>query len=86
MEYVYAAMWFIVGLLLIFRFGKMNKIFYFAGGLFLVMGVWWLAGAIWAQDLFAGMLGWVYRGLMAVALVLLCLAYYRERTKDHDGD
>lgn len=82
MEYIYAAMWFLVGLLLIFRFGKLNRIFYFAGGLFLVMGVWWLAGAVLARDLFAGALGWIFRGLMAVALVLLCMAYYRERKKD----
>ena len=26
-------MWFIVALLLVFRFGKLNKIFYFAGGI-----------------------------------------------------
>ena len=46
LDYVYAAMWFAAALLLFFRFGKMNKIFYFAGALFLVMGGWWLAGAI----------------------------------------
>ena len=81
LDYVYAAMWFAVALLLFFRFGKMNKIFYFAGALFLVMGGWWLAGAILQQDLFAGALGWAFRGVMAVALVLLCMAYYRERKK-----
>ena len=81
MDYVYAIMWFVLGLLLIFRFGRMNKIFYFAGGLFLVMGGWWLAGAVLGQSLFQGALGWVFRGLMAVALVLLCLAYYKERNK-----
>lgn len=35
------------------------------------------------QDLFAGALGWAFRGVMAVALVLLCMAYYRERKKDN---
>ena len=45
LDYVYAAMWFAAALLLFFRFGKMNKIFYFAGALFLVMGGWWLAGS-----------------------------------------
>ena len=74
---------FIVALLLVFRFGKLNKIFYFAGALFFVMGAWWLVGAILQQDLFAGALGWAFRGVMAVALVLLCMAYYRERKKDN---
>ena len=83
LDYLYAAMWFIVALLLVFRFGKLNKIFYFAGALFFVMGAWWLVGAILQQDLFAGALGWVFRGVMAVALVLLCMAYYRERKKDN---
>ena len=36
MGYVYAAMWFIAGLILIFRLSKENKIFYVAGGFFLV--------------------------------------------------
>ena len=81
LAYVTASVWFAVALLLFFRFGKMNEIFYFAGALFLVMGGWWLAGAILQQDLFAGALGWAFRGVMAVALVLLCMAYYRERKK-----
>ena len=42
MGYVYAAMWLIAGLILIFRLSKENKIFYVAGGFFLVLGVWWL--------------------------------------------
>lgn len=42
MGYVYAAMWLIAGLILIFRLSKENKIFYVAGGFFLVLGVWWM--------------------------------------------
>ena len=37
MGYVYAAMWLIAGLILIFRLSKENKIFYVAGG-FLLFG------------------------------------------------
>mgnify|MGYP000248316198 CR=1 FL=1 len=40
MGYVYAAMWLIAGLILIFRLSKENKIFYVAGGFFLVLGFW----------------------------------------------
>lgn len=54
LDYLYAAMWFIVALLLVFRFGKLNKIFYFAGALFFVMGAWWLVGAILQQGSVCG--------------------------------
>ena len=46
MGYVYAAMWLIAGLILIFRLSKENKIFYVAGGFFLVLGVWWLLDSL----------------------------------------
>ena len=31
MPYAYAALWFAIGLILIFSMGKENKVFYFAG-------------------------------------------------------
>ena len=46
MGYVYAAMWLIAGLILIFRLSKENKIFYVAGGFFLVLGMWWLLDSL----------------------------------------
>jgi membrane protein implicated in regulation of membrane protease activity len=82
MAYVYAAMWFLIGVLLIFRFGRENKIFYPTGVLFLFMGAWWLCDALLPVDLLKGPLSWVFRGVLAVALVLLCLAYYRSRKRD----
>lgn len=82
MEYVYAGMWLIIGLLLIFRFGRENKIFYAAGGFFIFMGGWWLVDALIETDLFTGVWGWIFRGVMAVALILMCLAYYRSRKED----
>ena len=57
MPYAYAALWFAIGLILIFSMGKENKVFYFAGGFFLLLGAWWLADALLPEvDLFAG--GW----------------------------
>ena len=82
MEYVYAGRWLIIGLLLIFRFGRENKIFYAAGGFFIFMGGWWLVDALIETDLFTGVWGWIFRGVMAVALILMCLAYYRSRKED----
>ena len=55
MEYVYAGMWFLIGLLLIWKLRKENQVFAFAGGIFLFMGAWWLADALLPQlDLFGG--------------------------------
>lgn len=78
MTYVYAAMWFIVGLILIFRMAKENKVFYGAGAFFLLLGGWWLADAILPGDQFAGTAGWVLRGITAVALLAMCVAFFRE--------
>ena len=83
MTYVYAAMWLVVGFLLIFRMAKENKVFYFAGAFFLLLGGWWLANALSPVNLFDGVWGWVLRGITALALVFLCIAFFREskRTK-----
>ena len=55
MEYVYAGMWFLIGLLLIWKLRKENQVFVFAGGIFLFMGAWWLADALLPHaDLFGG--------------------------------
>ena len=53
MGYVYAAMWLIAGLILIFRLSKENKIFYVAGGFFLVLGVWWLLDSLGNRVLYS---------------------------------
>ncbi|HEX3039660.1 MAG TPA: hypothetical protein VHP54_05150 [Caproiciproducens sp.] len=83
MTYVYAAMWFAVGLILIFRMGRENRIFYAAGAFFFLLGGWWLANAIFpGANLFAGIWGWVLRGITAVALVLMCVVFYRETQKE----
>ena len=40
MGYVYAALWFIVGMILVFKMGKENKAFFAVGGFFFFWGVW----------------------------------------------
>ena len=79
MEYVYAGMWFLIGLLLIWKLRKENQVFVFAGGIFLFMGAWWLADALLPQlDLFGG----VYRGVMAAALIVTGLVFFRQKRRD----
>lgn len=84
MNYVYAAMWFLVGLILIFRMGKENKVFYFAGGFFLLLGGWWLANAMSPADLFHGGWGLALRIVTGIALVVLCIAFFKEKRQTAD--
>ncbi len=82
MDYVYAAMWLIVGLILIFRLGKENRVFYVAGGFFLILSGWWIANIVSPEDLFAGTWGIVLRVITAVALVILCVVFWQYYQKD----
>jgi len=86
LTYVYAAMWFAVALILIFRMGRENRVFYGAGAFFLLLGGWWLANAILSENLFTGVWGLVLRGVTAIALVLMCLAFYKETKKNKEDD
>lgn len=83
LDYIYAGMWFLVGLILLLRLRKENRVFLFAGFLFLFMGVWWLANILLPElDLFGGVYAWLFRGVMAGALIVTVLAYYKQRKKD----
>ena len=78
MNYVYAAIWVIAGLILIFQLSKENKIFYVAGGYFIVLGGWWLVDAIqpaWA--VFEGVPGIVLKVVTGIALVILALQFFK---------
>ncbi len=83
MEYFYAVMWFAVGLILIFSFAKEHKIFYLAGGFFVLLGAWWLADALLPDDnLFAGAWGGALQIVTLIALVILSVFFFLERQKN----
>lgn len=71
MQVVYTLLWLAIALLLIFRFGRENKIFYVAAGFFLLMAAVWGYGAATGLDMLHGQLSWVMRGVAALALLLL---------------
>ena len=78
MGYMYAAIWFIAGLVLVFRLAKENKIFYLAGAFFFVLGGWWLADAIQpAWQVFQGVPGIVLKVIAGGVLVILAVQFYR---------
>ena len=84
MNYVYAGMWFVCGLILMVKLGKENRVFYAAGGFFLVLGAWWLAIDLTPEvDLFTGVPGWILRGIAVVALLLLVPTFIRHSREEN---
>lgn len=82
MGYFYAILWFAVGLILMFSMSKENKIFLLAGGVFLVMGCWWLGDAVWPEvKLFEGGWGIGFKCVTGAALVILTTAFFKEYRK-----
>lgn len=85
MQYVYSAVWFIMAMLLIFRFSKESKIFYLAGGMFVVFGFWWLFDAMYPElKLFAGIPGLIFKGIIAVVLVIIAIFYVKYRKNNSE--
>ena len=79
MGYMYAAIFAIAGLVLIFQLSKENKIFYFAGAYFLVMGAWWIIDALKPDiGMFTGVPGIVFKVITAVAFVILAAKFVKE--------
>lgn len=82
MQYFYAIMWFVVGLILLFAMSKENKIFILAGGFFLVLGAWWLADALRPElKMFEGGWGIALKCVTGAALVILTWAFVKEYRK-----
>lgn len=86
MEYVYAGMWIVAGLVLIFRMSKENKVFYFVGGYFIFLGGWWLANAILPINLFTGNWEMALRIITGIALVAFCVVFFRDYRKGAEKD
>lgn len=81
-QYMYAGLWIIIGLILIFSMAKENKIFILAGAFFLVLGGWWLANALIPEtDLFSGGWGIGLKCVTGAALLILTVAFVREYRK-----
>ena len=78
-QFMYAGLWIVIGLILIFSMARENKIFILAGAFFLVLGGWWLANALLPEvDLFAGGWGIALKCITGAALLILTAAFVRE--------
>lgn len=81
MGYVYAALWFIVAIILILKMGKENKAFFVIGGFFFFWGIWQTLNEVLAIDMYSGVYGWIHKGLSVLALAICILVVYSERKK-----
>ena len=78
MGFVYAAIFLVAGLILVFQLSKENKIFYFAGGYFIVMGAWWMVDALKpALKVFEGTPGIVFKVITGIALVVVTWVFIK---------
>ncbi len=81
MGYVYAALWFIVGIILFVRFRREGKIIIPISIYFLFLGGWWLANEFVEADLLHGTYAWILRGISA-AVIAVCGIYYFKKRKN----
>ena len=67
MEFMFPIVILAAGLILIFSLSKENKVFFLAGGYFLVLGAWLLVDRIYPDaDAFAGGWGIAFRVLLSL--------------------
>lgn len=81
MGYVYAVLWFVVGMILVFKMGRENKAFFAVGGFFFFWGIWQTLNEILPINMYDGIYGWIHKAIALLALVLCILVVYKERKK-----
>ncbi len=79
MSFVYAAIFLLIGLFLLIKFTKEDKIFALLGAFFILLGIWWLVSAIFPiLNLFVGILGNILRIVTVVVLGIAIYYYYNK--------
>ena len=74
--YFTAGVMMLLGVLLITKYGREMKLCYVAGGVFIILGVWWVLNTMYPEHpIIGGWLGWVVKG---VALLCCFLQLRRE--------
>lgn len=82
MSIFYGILFFIVALMLIFRFRKENIIFLPLGIYFIIFAAWWIMDGVKPElKMFGGVTGWVIRGISAVALIICGIFYYKNQQR-----
>ncbi len=83
MGYVYSALWFMIAVLLFFKFRKESKIVYVLSAYFVFAGVWWLLNEM--TKLEPGVFGSVFRAVSVLMLAVLAVTYFLEKRKTENS-
>ena len=77
MGYLFTAMFFIIGIYLIFNAIKEFRFLLLPGIYFVVLGIWWLIDELTPGiDITGGMFAWGIRGVSLVVLIITGAIYY----------
>ena len=76
MNLVYAVMWLLIAVILIYMgIRDKTKAYIFFSIYFIFSGIWWAAAFFTNKDMFHGTLGWIFRGITAVFLIIGIIFY-----------
>lgn len=83
MGYFTAGVMMLLGVLLIVKYGRELKVCYPAGGMFIVLGIWWVLNTIYLENpIIDGWLGWVVKIATGVMLAALAAYFFIVRKKE----
>lgn len=77
--YIFAIMWLIIAIYLIFQGFKSSKLYFVPAIFFIYMAVWYFINEQISIDLFSGMYGWIFRIVAIVFLVIIILLIVLKR-------
>lgn len=86
MEFVFAAMWLLVGIYLLYYGKKEYKVLYALGVYFIFLCVWWVANALLPLDLFSGIYVTILRIISGIALAVAIFIYVMHKRKTTEKD
>ncbi len=76
MTAVYSVMWFIIAGFLLSLGLREQKIYMVFSIYFVFNGIWWGIAFFTKADMFHGTMGWIFRGITAIFLVIGVVYYY----------
>ncbi|MBQ6570494.1 MAG: hypothetical protein IJL87_09615 [Clostridia bacterium] len=85
-EYLMPLFYLGTGFMLVFFFGRENKLFYPLGGGFTFLGIWELAKIFTGDMLTTGFLNYVPKIIGAFLLIFACLLYVKSKSEEKDGN
>lgn len=80
-------MWLGIAIFLFVMGAKESKMYTVCGTYFVFNAVWWFISAVSEHDMFKNTLGWVYRGITAVFVIMgLCYYFLVYKKKENTND